>query len=51
MDGNELHLTSDDLYVRLGTASAPFLIDARRADAFKTDDLLIIGAIHRAQTK
>jgi rhodanese-related sulfurtransferase len=37
-----------DLYARLGTASAPLLLDVRREAAFAADDRLIIGALHRA---
>src|SRR5262245_45621829 len=37
-----------DLYARLGTASAPLLLDVRREDAFGADDRLIIGAVHHA---
>src|SRR5512147_2061765 len=37
-----------DLYARLGTASAPLLLDVRREDAFAAGDRLIIGAVHRA---
>jgi rhodanese-related sulfurtransferase len=48
MDGNALAVSSNDLYARLGTASAPLLIDVRRPDAFNSDDRLIIGALHRS---
>src|SRR5215204_2192880 len=37
-----------DLYARLGTASAPLLLDVRRQESFGADDRLIIGALHRA---
>jgi rhodanese-related sulfurtransferase len=48
MDGTKTHsISSTDLYVRLGTAAAPLLIDVRRDDAFAADDKLIIGAVHR----
>jgi rhodanese-related sulfurtransferase len=43
MDG----VSSHELYARLGTAAAPVLVDVRRAEAFGTDDAVIIGAIHR----
>jgi rhodanese-related sulfurtransferase len=40
-------LSAGELYARLGTASAPVLIDVRRHDSFIGDDKLIIGAFHR----
>jgi Fe-Mn family superoxide dismutase len=48
MDGSQLTVSPPDLYARLGTASAPVLIDVRRHDSFLADDQLIIGAYHRA---
>jgi rhodanese-related sulfurtransferase len=47
MDG-AVPVNCTDLYARLGTAAAPLVIDVRRADAFNSDDSLIIGAIRRA---
>jgi rhodanese-related sulfurtransferase len=47
MDGNPLPVSTSDLYARVGTASAPLLIDVRRQDAFSADDKLVIGAIRR----
>jgi rhodanese-related sulfurtransferase len=47
MDGAP-SVSPHDLYARLGTASAPLLLDVRREEAFGADDRLIIGAIHRA---
>ena len=44
MDGTGPPATPDDLYTRLGAASAPMLIDLRRQFAFKAGDHLIIGA-------
>ena len=44
MDGTGPLATPNDLYTRLGTASAPMLIDLRRQFAFKAGDHLIIGA-------
>jgi hypothetical protein len=41
MDGS---VSPSDLYARLGTASAPLLIDVRPHDAFFADDRLIVGA-------
>jgi rhodanese-related sulfurtransferase len=48
MHGADAPVTSKDLYRRLGTASAPLLIDVRGRAAFNSDDRLIVGAIHRA---
>jgi rhodanese-related sulfurtransferase len=47
MDGQAQSISSQQLYERLGTASAPILVDVRRQDAFGNDDRLIIGALHR----
>jgi rhodanese-related sulfurtransferase len=44
MDGTPI--SSKELYGRLGTASAPVLVDVRRQDAFNADDRLIVGACH-----
>jgi len=44
MDGNPTPISSNDLYTRLGTASAPLLVDVRRQDSFDADDRLIVGA-------
>jgi rhodanese-related sulfurtransferase len=46
MDGQAHSISSQQLYERLGTASAPILVDVRRQDAFGNDDRLIIGALH-----
>ncbi len=40
MDGTGPLATPNDLYTRLGTASAPMLIDLRRQFAFKAGDHL-----------
>lgn len=48
MDEKPLSISCSELYARLGTASAPVLLDVRRGDAFGKDDRLIVGAIHRA---
>jgi rhodanese-related sulfurtransferase len=48
VDGKPQPVAPSDLYARLGTASAPVLIDVRRHDAFIADDRLIVGAFHRA---
>jgi rhodanese-related sulfurtransferase len=41
-------VSSSELYVRLGTAAAPVLLDVRHDDAFSKDNGLIIGAFHRS---
>ena len=46
MDGTGPLATPNDLYTRLGTASAPMLIDLRRQFAFNAGDRLIIGAAY-----
>jgi rhodanese-related sulfurtransferase len=48
MDEKPLSISCPELYARLGTASAPVLLDVRRGDAFGQDDRLIAGAIYRA---
>jgi rhodanese-related sulfurtransferase len=48
MDGTLRSVQASELYARLGTASAPMLLDVRRPDAFESDDKLIIGAIRHA---
>src|SRR5947209_5988026 len=40
-------ITSHDLYGRLGTASAPMIVDVRSDDDVHAIDRLIPGAIHR----
>ena len=47
MDGNLTSVSPGDLYARLGTASAPMLVDVRRQETFSADNKLIIGAHHR----
>ena len=47
MDGNAPSVSAHDLYARLGTAKAPLLIDARRTQAFESDDSLIVGSARR----
>lgn len=47
MDEEPLPITPTDLYARLGTESAPVLVDVRRHEAFFADDRLIVGAFHR----
>lgn len=47
MDGQTLPVSPDELYARLGTASAPVLLDVRRSETFGADNALIAGAVHR----
>src|SRR5258708_14249232 len=47
MDGNPLPVSPNELYSRLGTASAPVLVDVRRTADFSSSDQLIVGAFHR----
>ena len=47
MDARTPSVSSNELYARLGTASAPVLLDVRREEAFSKDNGLIIGAFHR----
>jgi rhodanese-related sulfurtransferase len=47
MDARIPSVSSAELYARLGTASAPVLLDVRREEAFSKDGGLIIGAFHR----
>jgi rhodanese-related sulfurtransferase len=48
MKGTLRSIQVSDLYARLGTASAPMLLDVRRQDAFESDNKMIIGASRRA---
>jgi rhodanese-related sulfurtransferase len=47
MDGQQPSISTTDLYTRLGTASAPLVIDVRRAAAFEAADSLIASAVYR----
>jgi rhodanese-related sulfurtransferase len=47
MDGKAEPISSSELYARLGTASAPLLLDVRRDQAFNEDGGLVIGALRR----
>jgi rhodanese-related sulfurtransferase len=47
MDGTPHSISPNDLYARLGTASAPLLVDVRRPDTFSADNKLIAGAARR----
>jgi len=40
-------ISAADLYDRLGTASAPMVVDVRRPDDFASADELIVSAFHR----
>ena len=46
MDGTLRSILADDLYARLGTATAPIVLDVRRSDAFNADDRVIVSAAH-----
>jgi rhodanese-related sulfurtransferase len=48
MDGVRPSISPRDLYVRLGTAAAPIVIDVRRPPAFAEARTLIAFAFHRA---
>ena len=47
MDGTPPTISSDDLYARIGNASAPILLDVRRRDTFESHDRVIVGALRR----
>ena len=47
MNETPLPVSAGELYARLGTASAPVLIDVRRHDSYINDDKLIIGAYEK----
>ena len=44
MHGQAPTISTKELYVQVGTATAPIVIDARKRDAFDADDRLIVGA-------
>jgi rhodanese-related sulfurtransferase len=48
MDQRPFFISPATLYSRLGTASAPLVIDVRRAAAFDADNVMLVGAIRRA---
>ena len=48
MDGTQSTISASDLYARLGTASAPIVVDVRRSPDFSTAHELIVGAFHRS---
>jgi rhodanese-related sulfurtransferase len=47
MDGDKLPISPRKLYARLGTSSAPLVVDVRRAADVSSGDRLIVGAFHR----
>jgi rhodanese-related sulfurtransferase len=47
MDGIRSHISPEDLYRAIGTASAPLVVDVRRPDDFDVADSQIVGAIRR----
>ncbi len=48
MDGTQSSITSAELYARLGTGTAPLVIDVRRDAVFADADRLIASAFHRS---
>ena len=44
MDGTLSFILADDLYARLGTATAPIVLDVRHSDDFSADDSVIVSA-------
>jgi rhodanese-related sulfurtransferase len=47
MDGQGLSISPPELYLLLGTASAPVLADVRHSEEFDGDDALIVSAVHQ----
>jgi rhodanese-related sulfurtransferase len=45
MDEGRFSILAEDLYQRLGSASAPIVVDVRRTPSFDADDRMIIGAL------
>jgi rhodanese-related sulfurtransferase len=45
MDEGRFSISADELYQRLGSASAPIVIDVRRTPTFDADDRMIVGAL------
>ncbi len=45
MDGTPNSILADDLYARLGTASAPIVLDVRRRDALSAHERVIVSAV------
>ncbi len=51
MDGIRSHISPEDLYKAIGTASMPLVVDVRRPDDFNAADDQIVGAIRRLPTE
>jgi rhodanese-related sulfurtransferase len=47
MDGDKLPISPRELYARLGTSSAPLVVDVRRTADVSSGDRMIVGAFHR----
>ena len=47
MDEGRFSVSAASVYARLGTASAPILIDVRRRPAFEADEWMVAGAVRR----
>jgi rhodanese-related sulfurtransferase len=45
--GRPTSISPSDLYTRIGTASAPILLDVRRTASFDADETQIVGALRR----
>jgi thiosulfate sulfurtransferase len=45
VDGGRFFISADALYLRLGAAGAPIVVDVRRAPALDADERMIVGAI------
>ena len=50
MDDSRFSISAQDLYVRLGSARAPLVIDVRNPTAFDLDETMLVGAIRRLPT-
>ena len=46
-DQGRSSISPQALYARLGTESAPIVVDVRRSPAFDADDKIIVGAVRR----
>jgi rhodanese-related sulfurtransferase len=47
MDQDRFSISAPSLYSRLGTDTAPIVVDVRRSAAFDADDRMIVGAVRR----
>jgi rhodanese-related sulfurtransferase len=45
MDEGRFSISANELYQRLGSASAPIIVDVRHTPAFAADDRMIVGAL------